>query len=124
MAVWSEVNLAYVQSHKRMDSNFFQEEYIELDKKISNGLTIEKTSRTVDLQSNGAFQQIFEILNDNNPKVILYIRSGNVGQMFLNKKDLQCISREAHSKLFKTHTKYGDILIARKGKIASCAGKI
>mgnify|MGYP006081527675 CR=1 FL=1 len=103
--------------NKRLDADFFQKRYIELDKKIVGAIPIQRSASTVDLQSNGAFRVIFNILNDNQPKEVPYIRSGNVGDFFINKEQLHSISKRAHSKLLKTHTEVGDILMARKGKI-------
>lgn len=109
--------LSNINKQNRIDAEFFQKEYADLDGIIGTGKTIAKIASTVDLQSNGAFADIFKILNDTNPKVKPYIRSGNLGYFFLNKDDLHFISNEAHKKLWKTHTTYGDILMARKGKI-------
>jgi len=113
----SITNLSYLSKHARFDSEFFQEEYLDLDQIIGMGEVISKISDTVDLQSNGAFKVIFEILNDNEDKNVPYIRSGNVGDFFINKENLHLISSTAHSKLTKTHTKEEDVLMARKGKI-------
>lgn len=117
MAKINFTNLSYLQSHSRIDPEFFQQEYLELDKKVGAGESISKIASTVDLQSNGAFKVIFDILNDNNEKTVPYIRSGNVGDFFVIKEDLHLISRLAHSKLPKTHTLECDVLMARKGKI-------
>ena len=117
MAKLNIVQKSYIIENKRLDADFFQKEYIELDKKIAGAISIQKSANTVDLQSNGAFRVIFNILNDNQPKEIPYIRSGNVGDFFINKDELHSISKKAHSQLKKTHTKIGDILMARKGKI-------
>ena len=117
MAVWNSTNLSYISEKQRLDPEFFQKEYEILDEHIGNGVPISKLSNTVDLQSNGAFKVIFEILNDREPKVIPYIRSGNVGDFFLNKEELHRISQNAHKLLPKTHTCKNDILMARKGKI-------
>lgn len=117
MAVWNVVNLSFVNSKKRIDADFYKKEYVALDLFVDCGLRIDQISRTVDLQSNGAFKVIFNILNDGNKKTIPYIRSGNVGDYFVNKDDLHFISEEAHNKLTKTITQYDDILMARKGKI-------
>jgi restriction endonuclease S subunit len=117
MARWSETNLSYLNDKERIDPEFFQKDFIVLDKILSKSYMVIQIAQTVDLQSNDAFQQVFQILNDNQPKTIPYIRSGNVGDFFLNKSDLHFISEIAHSKLTKTHTKMNDILMARKGKI-------
>lgn len=74
--------LCVAEAFVRFDPEFFQYEFIELDRCVSNGDSISRIAQTVDLQSNGAFAQIFKILNDNNEKVIPYVRSGNVGNFF------------------------------------------
>lgn len=117
MAVWNEVQISTMIEKDRIDAEFFQKQYIVLDKYIGDGLPLSEIASTVDLQSNGAFRQIFDILNDNGHKEVPYIRSGNVGDFFLNRNELHFISNKAHSLLPKTHTKHGDILMARKGKI-------
>lgn len=117
MAKLNLVQKSYLLENKRLDADFFQKEYIELDKIINGAISIQRSANTVDLQSNGAFRVIFEILNDNQPKEVPYIRSGNVGDFFISKEELHSISKLAHSKLRKTHTQIGDILMARKGKI-------
>lgn len=117
MAKINIVQKTTLVENRRIDSDFFQKKYIELDRIIEGAESIQKTSDTVDLQSNGAFRVIFNILNDNHPKAVPYIRSGNVGDFFINKDELHSISKKAHSQLRKTHTRLGDILMARKGKI-------
>lgn len=117
MAKTSIVTISRLQERNRIDAEFFQTEYLLLDEYLKGAPTISRISNTVDLQSNGAFEQIFRILNDHNEKVVPYIRSGNVGDFFLNRDDLELISKEAHLRLPKTHTRPGDVLMARKGKI-------
>jgi type I restriction enzyme, S subunit len=101
----------------RFDSEFFGKTYTHIIQAVTQGRKLSEVTKSFDLQSNGAFKQIFEILNDGNEKEIPYIRSGNVGDTFLNFSSLDSISKEAHSKLLKTQTKFHDILMARKGKI-------
>jgi restriction endonuclease S subunit len=101
----------------RIDSEYFKKEYLEIENKLKHEKTLNNISKTVDLQSNGAFAKIFAILNDDEIKTIPYIRSGNVGDFFINFNDLEFISKKAHMQLAKTQTKQNDILMARKGKI-------
>jgi len=120
---YSIVNFKIVRESEefRWDSDYFRPENIALDNILRNMPTINDISRTVDLQSNGSFKVIFSILNDDNEKVVPYIRSNNVGSFFIVKEGLEFISKEAHLRLPKTHTKEGDILLARKGKIGGAA---
>ncbi|OGU58227.1 MAG: hypothetical protein A2X64_00515 [Ignavibacteria bacterium GWF2_33_9] len=117
MAQISYIKYTDVLEARRYDADFFMPVFLEMDKRIRSGISLINIAKTVDLQSNGAFADIFATLNDGNKKVIPYIRSSNVGDFFLNKTDLEFISKEAHSKLKKTHTENQDVLMARKGKI-------
>lgn len=74
-----------------------------------------------DVSSNGSFRFVQDTLNDNYPKVIPYIRSGNVGETFINSNDLIKISQEAHSVLKLSVTKLYDVMMARKGKIGGAS---
>lgn len=70
-----------------------------------------------DVSSNGSFAKVQSILNDEEEKVVPYIRSSNVGETFLNTNNLIKISDKAHKKLPLSKTNYLDIMMARKGKI-------
>ncbi len=74
-----------------------------------------------DLSTNGSFATVAAIKHDNNPKVIPFIRSGNVGNTFINESDLEFISKEAHENLPKSTTHLHDIMMARKGKIGGAS---
>ena len=117
MFTYSVIQKSQLEGASRIDAEYYQPEYLRIGKLLTNAKTISEIATTFDLQSNGAFAQIFNILNDNNEKNIPYIRSENVGDFFINKNDLAFISKEAHSKLIKTQTKLEDIVMARKGKI-------
>lgn len=114
--------ISYIHYHDileayRFDADFFIPEYLEMEKYLQKWYGLSQITKTVDLQSNWAFADIFKILNDNNEKIIPYIRSTNVGNFFLNRNDLEFISQQAHNQLPKTQTKYLDVIMARKGKI-------
>lgn len=114
---YSVINKQKLNDDFRIDADFYMQNFIKLDILLNNKNTVLELCDTFDLQSNGAFKDIFKILNDGNKKTVPYIRSGNVGDFFVNHSDLEFISSEAHNKLSKTHTKLNDILMARKGKI-------
>lgn len=105
----------------RFDSEYFKKEYIEIYKNFYGSLRLRNVCSMTDLQSNGSFAQISNILNDNLPKTHPYIRSGNIGLMFIDKQNLEYISTRAHQKLLKTHTYLYDCLMARKGKIGGAS---
>ena len=74
-----------------------------------------------DVSSNGSFKYVQNTLKDSYPKIIPYIRSGNVGNTFINSNELEKISKEAHSKLKLSVTKLHDVMMARKGKIGGAS---
>ena len=114
---FSIIQKSQLEGADRIDAEYYQHEYLHLAELLKKSKKISEVAYTCDLQSNGAFKQIFEILNDGKEKTIPYIRSENVGDFFIDKNNLAFISSEAHSRLRKTQTKLNDIVMARKGKI-------
>ena len=105
----------------RIDSEYYKKEYLALYKFISGSPTLGNLTYMSDLSSNGSFATVAAIKNDNNPKTIPFIRSGNVGDTFINESDLEFISKEAHSNLPKSTTELHEIMMARKGKIGGAS---
>lgn len=105
----------------RLDDDYYRKEYISIYSKISDYALLKDIVTMSDVSSNGSFAYVQETLNDNNPKIIPYIRSGNVGETFIYHDDLVKISKEAHDKLKLSQTKLHDIMMARKGKIGGAS---
>lgn len=105
----------------RIDSNFFIKEYLQLDSILEKAIRIEDIVQLADVTSNGSFKAVSNILNDTYPKDVPYIRSGNVGNTFLNTNELTKISRVAHGRLIASQTKLHDVMMARKGKIGGAS---
>lgn len=105
----------------RIDSEYYKNDYLDLYEKIENSPILDELVDMADLSTNGSFKTVSNIIHDNNEKSIPYIRSGNVGDTFINKNDLEFISKEAHKKLPKSTTKLNDIIMARKGKIGGAS---
>ena len=105
----------------RIDSEYYKKEYLVLYKKIKNSPMLDELVQMTDLSTNGSFAAVAAIKNDNNPKVVPFIRSGNVGTTFINQSDLEFISKEAHINLPKSTTHLHDVMMARKGKIGGAS---
>ncbi len=105
----------------RIDSEYYQKEYLHIYEKLRGSETLGELVYMTDVSSNGAFAYVHNILNDNNKKVVPYIRSGNVGNTFINTSELELISQEAHQKLPKSSTSLHDVMMARKGKIGGAS---
>lgn len=101
----------------RFDSEFFKIEYQLLDHYLKGSPKLDDLVYMSDLSTNGSFKTVSDIIHDNNPKVVPFIRSGNTGESFIKKDELVFISQEAHDKLPKSTAKLHDIIMARKGKI-------
>ena len=77
MFTYSVIQKSQLEGASRIDAEYYQPEYLRIGKLLTNAKTISEIATTFDLQSNGAFAQIFNILNDNNEKNIPYI-IGNI----------------------------------------------
>lgn len=120
----SEVLLSDIKKDNeefRIDDGYYKKEYLDIYKKINNYVQLKDIVSMSDVSSNGSFRFVQDTLNDNYPKVIPYIRSGNVGETFINSNDLIKISQEAHSVLKLSVTKLYDVMMARKGKIGGAS---
>lgn len=105
----------------RIDSEYYKTEYLELYKQINGSAMLGDLTYMSDLSSNGSFAVVASIKNDNNPKTVSFIRSGNVGATFIKEEDLEFISKEAHINLPKSTTQLHEIMMARKGKIGGAS---
>lgn len=108
-------------SEFRIDSEYYKAEYLELYKKLIDTPILNELVDMSDLSTNGSFATVAEIIHDNKPKVIPFIRSGNTGDTFINKSELEFISKEAHDRLPTSTTHLHDIMMARKGKIGGAS---
>jgi restriction endonuclease S subunit len=108
-------------SEFRIDSEYYKTEYLELYKKLIGTPILNELVDMSDLSTNGSFAAVAEIIHDNKPKIIPFIRSGNTGDTFINKSELDFISKEAHERLPKSTTHLHDIMMARKGKIGGAS---
>ena len=70
----------------RLDADYYKKEYINLYNLIDDGEHLANIASMSDLSSNASFATVSGIVHDNNPKVIPFIRSGNVGNTFINLK--------------------------------------
>ncbi|HEY9184317.1 MAG TPA: restriction endonuclease subunit S [Salegentibacter sp.] len=105
----------------RIDSEYYKKEFLKLYSFIDDSPKLGELTYMSDLSTNGSFAVVAKIKNDNNPKVVPFIRSGNVGETFINKSELEFISQEAHNQLPKSTTELHEVMMARKGKIGGAS---
>jgi restriction endonuclease S subunit len=110
-------NLLVNNEEFRIDSEFLKKKFTKLDNLLIDSSKLNDLVYMSDLSTNGSFKTVSNIVNDDNPKVVPFIRSGNTGNIFIQKNELIFISKEAHEQLPKSTTKLHDIIMARKGKI-------
>ena len=120
MAVWSEVKSKSCIEFKRFDADFYRPEYLNIQQILRNSPMLAEITDTFELHSNGAFEDIFNILHKSKELDVPYIRSENVGDFFIEGK-VTYISNYAHRHLKKTITKFGDVLTARTGKVGGAS---
>jgi type I restriction enzyme S subunit len=105
----------------RLDAEYFQKQYLSIYANIQGSPMLGNITYMSDLSTNGSFATVAAIKNDNNPKIVPFIRSGNVGDTFIKESDLEFISKEAHLQLPKSTTQLHEIIMARKGKIGGAS---
>ncbi len=105
----------------RIDAEYYRKEFLKLYRNIQNAPILENLVYMSDLSTNGSFKTVSNIVNDDNPKIIPFIRSGNTGSPFIKTSELIFISKEAHKRLPKSTTHLHDIIMARKGKIGGAS---
>lgn len=105
----------------RIDADYYKKEYLNIYSLIKDSPILGELTKMSDLSTNGSFATVAAIKNDNYPKIVPFIRSGNVGDTFINKSELEFISKEAHLQLPKSTTHLNDIMMARKGKIGGAS---
>lgn len=105
----------------RLDDDYYRKEYVSIYNLLNNYAILKDLVTMSDVSSNGSFKYVQDILKDDFEKVIPYIRSGNVGDTFINSDDLIKISKEAHLKLRLSRTLLYDVIMARKGKIGGAS---
>ncbi|MBR0167698.1 MAG: N-6 DNA methylase [Synergistaceae bacterium] len=117
----SEVMLSEILADCRMDAEYYSKKYLAIYDKLQNCVLLGDIAEMHDVFSNGAFAFVLNTLKDNGEKVVPYIRSMNVGNMFINSDELARISAKAHQVLPLSQTRLHDIMMARTGKIGGAS---
>ena len=119
----SEVAFSEIVASGRMDTEYYSRRYSVLHEATTSRdyVLLRDIVEMHDVFSNGAFAFVLDTLKDDGEKVIPYIRSQNVGNMFINSGELARISAKAHELLPLSQTKLHDIMMARTGKIGGAS---
>ena len=119
MVTVSIVNSKEILNNLRFDAEYYKPEFLKVINKLKR-LGSEKLENIVGY--NSIKKGIFYILAEEyRPKGIPFIRVSNIGNPFIEKKDLVYISYETNEKHKSTSLKPGDIVISKGGTIGFVA---
>jgi len=114
---YSIIQKLQLESMNRLDAEYYQSEYLEVDKKVSflKYQTIKKISEKVFSGPFGSTLKSESYQSEGIP----FIRIGNISDIFIDKEDedLVYISPKEHKRIFSTHLKSGDIVFSKIGTI-------
>lgn len=119
MAVWSIVKRNEIERTSRMDPEYYQPEYLALDKELLSG-----TLRLTDIRDISSFVKkgIFDISPDKYiDHGIPLIRVQNIRSGFLSYNNMVFISETDHLKNKKTELTEGDLVLSKVGTIGEVA---
>ena len=119
MAVWSIIKKSYLQRALRIDSEYYQPQYLSLDKGFSEGRLKLVEIRDV---SNFVKKGIFDISPDKYvSQGVPLARVQNIRSGFLNYNNMVFISEDEHLKYKKTELNEGDLVLSKVGTIGEIA---
>ena len=119
MAVWSVVRKSELQRAIRIDAEYYQPQYLLLDKEFSSGKL-----NLVEIRNLSIFVKkgIFDISPDKYiSEGIPLIRVQNIRSGFLDYNNMVFISEEEHLKYKKTEIAEGDLVLSKVGTIGEVA---
>jgi len=115
MAVWNSVSLSELRGTFRLDAEFWQPEYVE----VEAALLAQSHDRLGDLVTS-VRKGVFNILADSYvDDGVPFYRSSNVGKIFPKEGGLVFITPKRHAEESKTALRRGDIMLAKTGKEAA-----
>jgi restriction endonuclease S subunit len=115
MAAWSVVNTAQFVGAFRLDAEFWQPEYLAVEKAIGKLHHLKLGELTTSIRKG-----VFNILADSYVEEgIPFYRSSNVGQIIPKESGLAFITNAKHASESKTGLKRGDIMLAKTGREAA-----
>lgn len=112
---FSIIQKSQLEGTERIDAEYYQPEYLEIDRIISNlnHKTLKDISEKV---FSGPFGSTLKS-ESYQDKGIPFIRIGDIDDVFINGDNLVYISLEEHKRIFSTYLKPGDIVFSKIGTI-------
>ena len=113
MADTSIVDSRYVISKERLDAEYYKPSFLEIEKNLSK-LHCERLRNLVESIKKGIF---YILAGEYRARGVPFLRVSNIGNPFIEKKDLVYISPEKNQEHKSTSLKTEDIVISKGGTI-------
>jgi len=113
MVDFSVVDSRYVTNERRLDAEYYRPYFLKVEKVLWN-LKCDKLENLAEAIKKGIFSILAE---EYRPKGIPFLRVSNIGNPFIEKKDLVFISPEKNEKHKATSLKPEDIVISKGGTL-------
>lgn len=119
MAVFSKIQKSQLEGAKRLDAEYYQPEYLDVEKKLNSleTKTIEEISKSV--VSFGAYSLTSYI--EWQESGVLYVNVGDIHDGYIDTNDIKHISPEVDEILKKSRVTNGQVLLTMAGTIGNAA---
>lgn len=115
MAVWNSVSLSELRGTFRLDAEFWQPQFVEVEETL-----LEQPHERLGELVTSIRKGVFNILADSYVEEgVPFYRSSNVGKIFPKEGGLAFITPKRHMEESKTGLNRGDIMLAKTGKEAA-----
>ncbi|MFA7654413.1 MAG: restriction endonuclease subunit S [Candidatus Magasanikbacteria bacterium] len=113
--VFSIIQKLQLEGTKRLDAEYYQPEYLRLEKILAN-FTLVPIKNYADHIFSGPFGSSLksDMYTDHG---VPFIRIGDIVDLFISKKNLVYIPEKEHIRLFSTHLDAGDIILSKIGTV-------
>jgi type I restriction enzyme, S subunit len=117
LAVWSVVNFSKLTSDLRIDSEYYQPEYLFQEEKILH-LNPRKLERLAKISDGNHLTISDQFLEDENEGV-RYLRGQDLTDFFISDSNPVYIPKKAYEELGRSHIYQGDILLSIVGTVGN-----
>jgi restriction endonuclease S subunit len=121
MINYSVIQKSQLESMHRMDAEYYQPEYLDLEKKIYSTSSYKLWGNIEGRFITGPFGSEFEVENYTSETQYRYVRGKDVKEFFLRDDDNVYIPEKDYERLKKYSLKEGDILISVVGTLGNAA---
>ena len=115
MLTYSIIQKSQLEGANRLDAEYYQPEYLEVDRKVS-AIKHQPIGNLADKVFSGPFGSTLtsDVYQEEG---VPFIRISNITDVFIEKENLVYISPEDHKRIFSTHLNPGDIVLSKIGTV-------